>query len=147
MEVGAWFITFFVLVWIAGPVTQLLFLIAPKLHHKLGMTEADALKPEFKWFLLDEKAIAFADMTYLVSGIAFLVLVLLDEKTALIFGLYNCACYVYAASISIPRWLLLAKHELSPLPGRQLPVYLSYMVLYLLFGLYGLFYLWGLAQP
>ena len=146
MEVSAWFMVVFALVWIAGPVTQLLFLIAPQLHHRLGMTEADALKPEFKWFLLDETAIALADMTHLVSGIAFIVLVLLDEKTALIFGLYSCACYVYAASIAIPRWLLLAKHELSPLPGRQMPVYLSYMVLFFLFGMYGLVYLWGLAQ-
>ena len=147
MEVNAWFIAFFVLMWIVGPLTQLLQLIAPELHHRLGLTEAGALKPEFKWYLLEERAIAYADLTCLVSGIAFVWLALLDKSSALIFGLYSCACYVYAASISIPRWLLLAKHELSPQPGRQMPAYVSYMVLYLLFGLYGLFYLWGLVQP
>ena len=97
MEVNVWFLVVFVLTWIAGPVTQLLFLIAPKFHHKLGMTEDGALKPEFRWFLLDEKAIAIADMTYFVSGVAFIWLTLLGNQTALIFGLYSCACYVYIA--------------------------------------------------
>lgn len=147
MEVSAWFIVVFVLMWIAGPLTQVLFLVAPRLHHKLGLTEADALKQEFKWFLLDERAIAYADLTYLISGIAFVFLALLDNGSALIFGLYSCACYVYIASMSIPRWLLLTKHGLSPAPRKQLVAYMSYMVLFLLFGLYGLFYLWGLAQP
>ena len=58
----------FVITWVLGPVTQALFLVAPKLHHKIGMTEDDALKPEFRWFLPDEKAIAITDMTNLVSG-------------------------------------------------------------------------------
>ena len=146
MEVSTWFIVVFVLTWLAGPVTQVLFLVAPKLHHSLGMTEANALKPEFKWFILDEKAIAFADMTYFISGIAFVWLALLGNKTALIFGLYSCACYVYIAPLAISRWLLLAKHDLSPLPRRQVAIYYTYMVLFLIFGLYGLFYLWGLAQ-
>ena len=146
MRVSTWFIVVFVLMWIAGPLTQLLQLIAPKLHHKLGLTEASALNPEFKWFLLDEKAIAVADMTYLVAGIAFVWLSLLGNHLALIFGLYTCACYVFIASYTIPRWLLLAKHELLPMPRKQLAVYTAYMTLYLLFGLYGLIYLWGLVQ-
>ena len=147
MEVNIWFIVVFVIMWIAGPLTQVLQLIAPKLHHRLGLTEANAFKPEFRWYLLEERAIAYADLTYMVAGIAFVWLVLLDNRTALVFGLYTCACYVYIASISIPRWLLLSKHELSPLPGSQMAIYLSYMVLYLFFGLYGLVYLWGLAKP
>ena len=146
MEVSVWFIVVFVLVWVAGPLTQVLYLVAPKLHHKLGLTEANALKPEFKWFMLEEKAIAIADITHLVAGIAFVWLAILDNRTALVFGIYTCACYVYIALISIPRWLLLAKHELGPMSRTQLPFYISYMVVFLLFGLYGLFYLWGLAQ-
>ena len=145
MELNAWFMGLFVIMWVAGPLTQVLQLIAPKLHHRLGLTEADALRPEFKWFLLEEKAIAIADISHLVAGTAFVWLVLLDSRSALIFGMYTCACYVYIALISVPRWLLLAKHELSPLPRGQLPFYMSYMVVFLLFGLYGLFYLWGLA--
>ncbi|NNJ98751.1 MAG: hypothetical protein HKP12_16520 [Gammaproteobacteria bacterium] len=147
MEVSTWFIVIFVLMWLAGPLTQVLFLIAPKLHHKIGLTEADALKPEFKWFLLDERAIAYADLTYFLSGITFVVLVLQDDRSALVFGLYSCACYVYVASLAIPRWLLLGKHGISPLPAKQLPVYFSYMIMFMLFGLYGLYYLWGLTQP
>lgn len=147
MEVNVWFLVVFVLTWIAGPVTQLLFLIAPKFHHKLGMTEDSALKPEFRWFLLDEKAIAIADMTYFVSGVAFIWLALLGNQTALISGLYSCACYVYIAVLAIARWKLLGKNQLSPMSKGQLPVYVAYMVAFLAFGLYGLFYLWGLARP
>ncbi len=147
MNASVWFIIVFALVWMAGPLTQVLFLTAPRFHHKLGLTEADVYEPRFKWYLLEERAIAYADLTNLVSGIAFLSLALLGERLALVFGLYSCACYVYIASISIPRWLMLAKHDLCPLPGRQLPFYVAYMALYCLFGLYGLFYLWGLAQP
>ena len=146
MEVSTWFMVVFILMWVIGAGTQLLQLVAPKLHHKLGMTEADALKPEFKWFLLEQKAIAIADMTYLVSGIAFVWLALLGNKTALIFGLYSCACYVYFASTFIPSTLLLVKHNLSPISRKQLGWYLFYAGLFLVFGLYGLFYLWGLAQ-
>ncbi|UCH47874.1 MAG: hypothetical protein JSU95_17800, partial [Betaproteobacteria bacterium] len=131
MEISTWFVVVFILMWIAGPGTQLLQLVAPKLHHKLGLTEADAFKPEFKWFLLEQKAIAFADMTYLVSGIAFIWLALLGNKTALIFGLYSCACYVYFAATFIPSTLLLTKNNLSPVSGKQLGWYLFYAVLFL----------------
>ena len=140
------FIIVFVLMWIAAPLTQLLFLVAPKLHHKLGMTETNALKPEFRWFLLDEKAIAVADMTYLASGGAFLWLALLGSPTALIFGLYSCACYVYISILAISRWVLFGKNQLSPVSQAQLPFYMAYMVLFLAFGLYGLFYLWGMVR-
>ena len=146
MQVSTVFILVFVLSWLAAPVTQLLFLVAPRLHHKLGMTEENALKPEFRWFLLDEKAIAIADMTYFISGGVFIWLALLGNPTGLIFGLYSCACYVYIALLAISRWRLFGKHQLSPMTKGQLPFYVAYMVLFLLFGLYGLFYLWGLAQ-
>jgi hypothetical protein len=147
MEISAWFVLFFALTWVLGPVTQALFLVAPKLHHKIGMTENNALKPEFRWFLLDERAIAIADMTYLVSGGAFIWLALSGDRTALLFGLYSCACYVYIALLAISRWRLFGKNQLSPISAGQLPFYMAYMVLFLIFGLYGLFYLWGLAQP
>ena len=146
MEVSAWFMVVFILTWIAAPLTQALFLVAPKLHHKLGMTEENALKPDFRWFLLDEKAIAIADMTHLVSGGAFVGLALLGNQSALIFGLFSCACYVYIAILAISRWLLFGKNRLSPMSKGQTPIYMGYMVLFLVFGLYGLFYLWGLAQ-
>ena len=72
MEIDSWFIVVFILLWVAGPLTQLLQLVAPKLHLKLGLTETDAFKPEFKWFLLDERGIAIGDMTYFASGAVFI---------------------------------------------------------------------------
>ena len=146
MDISTWFIVVFTILWLGGPVTQLLQLLAPKLHLRLGLTEADAYKPEFKWFLLDEKGIAMGDMTFLASGIAFIWLALIENETALIFGLYSCACYVYFASFSIPRMLLLSKHGLYPAPKTYSGVFVIYMGAYLLYGLYGLFYLWGLTR-
>ena len=146
MEVNAWFLAVFILVWVACPVTQLIFLIAPKFHHRLGMTEDAALEPEFRWFLLDEKAIAIADMTYLVSGAAFICLALIGNNSAPIFGLYSCACYVYVAVLAVSRWNLFGKNQLSPISRGQLPAYLAYMAVVLAFGLYGLFYLGGVVQ-
>ena len=146
MTVSVSFLVFFVIAWVASPVTQALFLTAPKLHHKLGMTEDRAFEPEFRWFLLDEKAIAIADMTYLVSGAVFIGLALSGSQAAIIFGLYSCACYVYIAVLAISRWRLFGENDLSPISKGQLPVYVAYMVVFLVFGLYGLFYLWGLAQ-
>lgn len=104
MEISAWFLAIFALIWIAGPLTQVLFLAAPKLHHRLGMTEDESLKPELRWFLLDEKAIAIADLTYFVSGGAFIWLALLGDQPALISGLYSCACYLYIAPFAISCW-------------------------------------------
>ena len=147
MSVDVWFFVVFVLAWIAGPVTQALFLVAPKLHHKIGLTEESALKTEFRWFLIDEKAIATADMTQLFSGGAFIWLALLGKPPALIFGLYSCACYVYISILAVARWHLFGKNQLSPLSAAQLPFYIAYMGLFNLFGLYGLYYLWSLAQP
>ncbi len=146
MAVNVWFFVVFVLAWLASPVTQVMFLVAPRLHHKLGMTEERALEPNFRWFLLDEKAIAIADLTYLVSGAVFIVLALAGSQTALIFGLYSCACYVYIAVLAVARWRLLGKNNLSPISARQLPVYVAYMIFFFVFGLTGLVYLWGLVQ-
>lgn len=147
MEVSYWFILLFGFAWALGPVTQALFLVAPRLHHKIGLTEDSALKPEFRWFLLDEKAIAIADMTSLVSGGVFIWLALSGEQTALIFGLYTSACYVYISILAVSRWQLFGQNQLSPLSARQMPFYMAYMALFFVFGLYGLFYLWSLAQP
>ena len=110
------------------------------------MTEDEALKPEFRWFLLDEKATAIADLTYFVSGGAFIWLALLGNQAALIFGLYSCACYVYIAPLAISRWHLLGKNHLSPMSRAQAPIYMAYMAVFFCFGLYGLFYLWGHAR-
>jgi len=145
MEISFWFIALFIFMWFIGPLTQLLHLIAPKLHKKLGLMEGNAFEPEFKWYLLEEKAVAIADMTYLVTGLLFVVFAFLENKIALIFGLYTCVCYIYFASIYIPRTVLLTRHNLSPVPTKQLRAYLFYVTLFLAFGLFGVFYLWALV--
>lgn len=145
MEISLWFILLFAFMLILGPFTQLLQLIAPELHKKLGLSEARAFEPEFKWYLLEEKAVAIADMAYLATGLIFIVCAILGKKIALIFGLYTCVCYIYFALIYIPRTLLLTKHNLSPLPANQLVIYLGYVTLFLAFGLFGVFYLWSFS--
>lgn len=147
MEIGFWFICIFTLTWLLGPVTQVLFLAAPRFHHKIGMTEDKALKPEFKWFLLDEKAIAIADMTHLFAGCAFIWLALIGNKWALLFGLYSCSCYVYIALLAISRWRLFGQNQISPISAAQLPFYMAYMGVFLAFGMYGLVYMWDFVQP
>ncbi len=145
MEISLWFILLFALTLIIGPFTQLLHLVAPDLHRRLGLMETRAFEPEFKWYLLEEKAIAIADMVYLITGLLFMVFAVLGWEIALIFGLYTCICYIYFSTIYIPRTILLIKHDLSPVSSKQLGIYLSYLILFLAFGLFGLVYLWSLV--
>ena len=44
------------------------------------------------------------------------------------------------------RWRV-RKHGIRRVNLKRFPFYIAYMVLLLVFGLYGLVYLWGLAQP
>lgn len=145
MQVSFWFLVPFAILWLGVPVTQALFLVAPRLHHRLGMTEDAAFEDEYRWFLLDEKAIAIADMSYLVSGAVFIGLALAGSRHALPFGLYSCGCYVYVSLMAISRWRLLGKNALSPISSRQAPFYTAYMLVLQAFGLGGLVYLWRLA--
>jgi len=39
MEVSVWFLAVFITMWALGPATQVLQLLAPKLHMKLGLME------------------------------------------------------------------------------------------------------------
>jgi len=146
MEIGVWFIVFFIIMWALGPATQALQLIAPKLHSKLGLMEKAAFEPEFKWFLLEQRGTAYADLTFFFSGIVFVWLALAGSPTAPIFGLYSCACYVYFATLYLAQFVLLSQHNLHPVSKGQIGVYVAYAGLFLFFGLYGLFYLWGVVQ-
>ena len=126
MQISLWFIILFSFMLIIGPITQLLQLIAPKLHMKLGLQEAKAFEPEFKWFLLEEKAVAIADMSFLITGLLFIIFSVFGMQAALIFGLYTCACYSYFGLIYITRTYLLTKHSLSPTASNQILTYLIY---------------------
>ena len=140
---NTWFIIVFILMWIAGPFTQLLQLVAPALHRKLGMMEEDAFKPEFKWYLLEERAIASADMSFTLAGLVFIVGALSGHAWAIPFGFFTCAIYLYFGLMSIFRWALLGRHKLSPVTPKQFKAYTVYMVLFVVFGLFGMIYLWG----
>lgn len=146
MDVSIWFVVVFVIMLVLGPVTQVLQLVAPKLHKRLGLMEAAAYEPDFRWFMIEQRAIAYADLTFLFAGVIFVVLALLDNGWAPLFGIYTCACYVYFVAIWIPETLMLMKNDLSPAKREQLPFFYVYGFLFAAFGLYGMYYLWDLAR-
>jgi hypothetical protein len=146
MDVNAWFLAAFVVMWALGPATQVLQLIAPKLHMRLGLMEKASAEPRFEWFRLAERGMAFADLTFFIAAILFVVLVIAGDETAILFGLYTCACYVYFGTSYIAQFILLSRKNLHPASKKETGVYFVYMGLFIAFGLYGLVYLWGVAQ-
>ena len=143
MTLNIWFVIAFIVLWILGPLTQLLQLVAPLLHKKLGLMEAKAYEPQFEWFRLEERAIAFADMTFLSSGVVFIIGALLGRTWAIPFGFFTCAIYVYFGVMCLSRWALLGRHNLSPLSPGQLKLYVLYIGVFIVFGFFGMIYLWG----
>ena len=145
MNISVWFIVVFVIMWIIGPLSQVLMLVTPKLHMRLGLMEADAYKPEFKWFLLEQKSIAYADLTQFASGVGFLALAAADNEWAPLFGIFSCSIYVYFPAQWLADILLLIRNDMSPVRATQLRIYLVYMALFVAFGLYGMYYLFDLT--
>ena len=145
MDVSVWFIVVFIIMWALGPATQVLQLIAPELHMKLGLMEKAAFEPEFRWFRLYERGTAFADLTHFSAGIAFVWLAIAGNENALIFGLYTCSVYVFVMTQYLAQLFLLNRENLHPISGSQLGFYFAYGALFVVFGFYGLVYLWGLA--
>ena len=143
MNLDIWFIIVFIVLWIVGPLTQLLQIVAPSWHMKLGLMEGKAFDPEFKWYRLEEKATAIADISFLLSGIVFVVGAVQGQAWAIPFGFFTCAVYLYFGLVCIFRWVLLGKHNLSPLLPRQLKAYILYIGVFVVFGLFGMIYLWG----
>ncbi|MCP4567570.1 MAG: hypothetical protein GY841_08330, partial [FCB group bacterium] len=82
------FIGTFILLWLLGPLTQLLQIISLQLHVQWGLSEAIILNPEYGWFRADELAIAWADMTYFMAGLVFVVGNYLRRSWAMPFGFY-----------------------------------------------------------
>jgi len=105
--------------------------------------EEKTFEPQYKWFYLEEKAIAIADMSFLIAGIIFVIGSLLKTGWTIPFGIFVCTVYIYFGIMSIMRWILLGKNNLSPVSKKQLPVYVIYMLLFVIFGFFGLFYLWS----
>ena len=146
MQIDIWFIVLFVIMWALGPATQVLQLIAPKLHYKLGLMEKAAFEPEFKWFRLNERGTAYADLTHFFAGIAFVWLAIAGNETALVFGLYTCSVYLFVMTQYLVQLVLLTSQNLHPVSKDQIGFYVVYAGLFIAFGLYGLFYLWAIAS-
>ena len=142
MRVDLWFMVLFSIFFIIGPLTQFLQLVAPKLHRKMGLMEANAFKPEFKWYLLDERAIAIADMTYFVTGILFIIGECLGKEWSIPFGIFTCAIYIYFSLLEMCRWILLGRNNLNPISKSQILSFYAYLAAFGIFGVIGFFYLW-----
>ena len=141
MGIEIWFLVVFILSWLLGPFTQLIMIISPKLHQKMGFMEKKAYLPEFRWYALMHRGTAYADMTFLLSGAMFVIGALLEKSWCIPFGFFTCAVYVYFSLTYIFQTILLTKNELCPISRDQLPAYFLYGGAFFVFGLYGIFYL------
>lgn len=136
------FISIFILLLILGPLTQLLQIINLPLHVKWGLSEHIILQPEFGWFRADELAIAWADMTYFVTGIAFVIGAFLRKSWSIPCGLYTSACWFFIMLLARIRWPLLEANGFGVLGSDQSLLFYLYAYVYMLFGLFGMYYLW-----
>lgn len=132
---------FFILL-ILGPVTQLLFIVNMPLHVSWGLSEPIVLDPAYGWFKADELAIAWADMTYLAAGVVFFIGVFIRQSWAIPFGFYTSACWTFILLFARIRWPLLEANGFDVVSGDQEVAFYSYALIYILFGLFGMVYLW-----
>lgn len=142
-KLSNFFMGCFALLWILGPLTQLLFLVNPTLHLKLGLSEHITLEPEFGWFRADETAIAAADQTYLFTGLVFMIASAQRKTWCIPLGFYTCAAWSFILLVAIFRWPLLEAAGFGVLGNGQVAFYYIYALAYVLFGWYGMFYLWN----
>lgn len=143
-SLGNAFLGAFCLFLVLGPATQLLFLINTPLHIKLGLSEKTVLDPELGWFLADETAIAWADQTYLVAGVAFVVGALRRQSWCIPLGFYTCAAASFILLVARIRWPLLEANGFGVLTdAEQKSFFYMYSYAYILWGWYGMYYLWS----
>ena len=141
-QLSFWFVGFFIFLWILGPLTQLLQIVNLPLHVEWGLSEAIILEPGFGWFRADELAIAWADMTYLASGVVFVVGVFLRRSWAIPFGFYTSAVWSFILLMARIRWSLLETYGFDVVGADQESYFYGYAYLYILFGWFGMIYLW-----
>lgn len=125
-----------------GPFTQLFQVIDLQLHVALGLSEVRILDPELGWFRADELAIAWAEMTYLVAGVIFVFGVFLRRSWAIPFGFYTMATWSFILLMARIRWPLLEANGFDVISGDQEIVFYIYATIYILFGWFGMYYLW-----
>lgn len=136
------FVGLFIFLWIMGPLTQLLQIINLPLHVELGLSEKIILQPEFGWLKSDELAIAWADMTYLIAGIIFVIGSFLRKPWSVPFGLYTSAIWFFIMLLARVRWSLLEMNGFGVLKSDQMMSFYTYSYIYIIFGLFGMYYLW-----
>ena len=136
------FVAAFILLWIAGPLTQLLFIMKPSLHQSWGLSSPIMLDPEFGWHKADELAIAWADMTYLVAGAVFVIGAMMRRSWAIPFGLYTSAAWSFILLLAMIRWPLLEANGFGVISGDQKIAFNAYAIVYVVFGWFSMVYLW-----
>lgn len=132
----------FLILLILGPITQLLFIVNMPLHVSWGLSEPIVLEPAYGWFKADELAIAWADMTYLAAGVVFLIGSVKRRTWAIPFGFYTSACWAFIMLLARIRWPLLEANGFDVVSGEQETAFYIYAYVYILFGLFGMVYLW-----
>ncbi len=136
------FVAAFILLWIAGPLTQLLFIVKPSLHQSWGLSSPIMLDPEFGWHKADELAIAWADMTYLVAGAVFVIGAMMRRSWAIPFGFYTSAAWSFILLLAMIRWPLLEANGFGVISGDQKIAFYAYAIVYVVFGWFSMVYLW-----
>lgn len=136
------FIGIFIILWIVGPLTQLLQIVNLSLHVSLGLSEPIILDPAYGWFQADELAISWADMTYLVAGAVFVIGAFLHRSWAIPFGFYTSAAWSFVLLMARIRWPLLEAKGFDVVSGDQELIFYMYATIYVLFGWFGMIYLW-----
>jgi len=136
------FIGMFIFLWLFGPLTQLIQIISLPLHVEWGLSESIILESEFGWFKSDELAIAWADMTYLVAGAIFIIGVFIRRSWSIPFGFYTSATWSFILLMTRIRWSLLEAGGFDVVSGDQQLVFYLYATVYILFGWFGMIYLW-----
>lgn len=136
------FIGVFIFLWLLGPLTQLIQIVNLQLHVEWGLSELIILDPAFGWFRADELAMAWADMTYLVAGAIFVLGAFLRRPWAIPFGFYALATWSFILLMCRIRWPLLEATGFDVISGDQQLIFYTYATIYILFGWFGMIYLW-----
>ena len=141
-QLSYFFLGAFIFLWFFGPLTQLIQIISLPLHIELGLMEKKILEPGFEWFKADELAIAWADMTYLIAGLIFIIGTLMRRSWSIIFGLYTNAAWSFILLLVLIRWQILETNGFDVISPDQKLTYYPYAAIYVLFGWFGMYYLW-----
>jgi len=146
MVIPLWFMIIFTIVWLFGSGGQLIAVFSQRLHQKLGLTESRAFEPEFKWYLVDEHAIAYADIVHFITGFLFILFYILgDQNLALKLGCFTFAVYVYVFPLCVFRFYFLSKNNLYPTQDKkETRKVLLILTIFGLYYIFGTWYLWRL---